>query len=320
MFDLSLKCIYLVLFFLAVSGIHFFLYRKCKHWKENSLISTIFIDMALKPLPLFIWMLFLDYLNSQIGDQNLYPYLNVISSSGIVFSFLWALKLLLRKGSFLFLKYDPHDALIIEMVSRVLLFAVFWMGAVIVFPLFGVDIKGVLAVGGIGGIILGVASRDIFANIASGILLAFDAPFHVGDFIFTDQCSGIVQKIGWRFTTLEAEDHKVVYIPNSLFSSMIFRNASLKKERNLIERWPLEPKHFHRAKLIVDSVRSAIEKELSPIERQNLTVTIDKMQGNTFSLLVKVIIAETSEANYQLFHERILIRVGTVLEELGCFS
>ncbi|MCP5821341.1 mechanosensitive ion channel family protein, partial [Klebsiella pneumoniae] len=65
---------------------------------------------------------------------------------------------------------------------------------------FGMSLSGLLTFGGIGGIAIGMAGKDILSNLFSGIMLYFDRPFKIGDWVSSPdrQIEGTVVEIGWR--------------------------------------------------------------------------------------------------------------------------
>lgn len=59
--------------------------------------------------------------------------------------------------------------------------------------------------GGIGGLAVGMAGKDILSNFFSGIMLYFDRPFSIGDWRIRSpdrNIEGTVAEIGWRITKL----------------------------------------------------------------------------------------------------------------------
>ena len=54
-------------------------------------------------------------------------------------------------------------------------------GTLLVLQAFGVSVSGVLAFGGIGGIAIGFAARDLLANFFGALMIFLDRPFSVGD-------------------------------------------------------------------------------------------------------------------------------------------
>jgi potassium efflux system protein len=74
---------------------------------------------------------------------------------------------------------------------------------------------------------LGFGLQEIFANFVSGIILLFERPFRVGDFITVGEFSGRVTKIRTRATTILDSDNKEIVIPNKTFITGQLTNWTL---------------------------------------------------------------------------------------------
>lgn len=74
---------------------------------------------------------------------------------------------------------------------------------------------------------LGFGLQEIFANFVSGIILLFERPIRINDFITINSISGTVKNIRIRATTLIDSDNKEVIIPNKTFVTGTFTNWSL---------------------------------------------------------------------------------------------
>lgn len=79
----------------------------------------------------------------------------------------------------------------------------------------GVNITSVIAALGAAGITIGLALQGTLANFASGVIILFNHPFKVGDYIETEDSAGTVVSIDLMYTTLLTIDNKHVVFPNS---------------------------------------------------------------------------------------------------------
>ena len=101
----------------------------------------------------------------------------------------------------------------------------------------GVSVSGLLAFGGIGGIAVGFAARDLLANFLGGLSIYLDRPFTVGDWIRSPdrEIEGTVEEIGWRMTRIRTFDQRPLYVPNSIFASVALENPSRMNNRRIYE-------------------------------------------------------------------------------------
>lgn len=81
-------------------------------------------------------------------------------------------------------------------------FAVFAIASIVILDNLGVNITGLIAGFGIGGIAIGLAAQGIFADLFATISIIFDRPFQRGDTIEYDGTIGTVDKIGMRSTRI----------------------------------------------------------------------------------------------------------------------
>ena len=79
----------------------------------------------------------------------------------------------------------------------------------------GVNVAGLLATLGIGGLAMAMAAKSTLENLLAGITIAFDRPFKMGDYIKVGSIAGTVEDLGLRSTRLRTVERTVVTIPNS---------------------------------------------------------------------------------------------------------
>lgn len=76
--------------------------------------------------------------------------------------------------------------------------------------------------------------QEIFANFVAGIILMFERPFRIGDWVTVDQFTGVVTKIRTRATTIVNWDRKEYIIPNRDFITGRLVNWTLSDNINRI--------------------------------------------------------------------------------------
>jgi small-conductance mechanosensitive channel len=127
-----------------------------------------------------------------------------------------------------------HGTLISAMnIIRVLVnVAVFAVALILILDNLGVNVTGLVAGLGIGGIAIGLAAQGIFADLFAALAILFDKPFRRGDSIQYDKTSGTVENIGLKTTRLRAITGEQVIISNTkLLSNEIRNTARLDRRR-----------------------------------------------------------------------------------------
>ena len=87
------------------------------------------------------------------------------------------------------------------------------------------DVGGIFAALGVGSIVVGLALQNAVGGVISGLLLLFEQPFAIGDYLTTAQGRGRVDSINWRAIHLDT-GNGILVIPNAELAGGAFRNLS----------------------------------------------------------------------------------------------
>ncbi|MCW1432231.1 mechanosensitive ion channel family protein [Novosphingobium sp. JCM 18896] len=102
---------------------------------------------------------------------------------------------------------------IIRLLVTIALFAI---ATIVVLSNLGVNVTGLLAGLGVGGIAIGLAAQGVFGDLFAALAIIFDKPFRLGDFISYDKGSGsgTVEAIGLKSTRLRGANGEQRIIAN----------------------------------------------------------------------------------------------------------
>ena len=121
---------------------------------------------------------------------------------------------------------------IIRLLVTIVLFAI---AAVLILGNLGVNVTGLIAGLGVGGIAIGLAAQGIFADLFAALAILFDRPFRKGDAIKIDNLSGTVEDIGLKSTRIRSVTGEQVIVANKqLLEKEIHNLARLSKRRTVI--------------------------------------------------------------------------------------
>ena len=122
-----------------------------------------------------------------------------------------------------------HDTLQSAMVLIRLLvsFALFAVAAIVVLDNLGVNVTGLVAGLGVGGIAIGLAAQGIFSDLFAAISIIFDKPFRRGDTVSYDNTTARVEVIGMKSTRLRALTGEEKIISNSKLLEKEITNNTL---------------------------------------------------------------------------------------------
>ena len=96
----------------------------------------------------------------------------------------------------------------------------------------GINVTPLIAGLGVTGFILGFAFQESLGNLASGMMIAINEPFKVGDFISAGGMDGVVRELNMMATILTTPDNKKVVLPNkSVWGSPITNFSAMETRR-----------------------------------------------------------------------------------------
>lgn len=87
------------------------------------------------------------------------------------------------------------------------------------------DIGGLFTALGIGSIVIGLALQNAVGSVISGLLLLFEQPFELGDWLDADGVRGQVVEVNWRSVHIKTDDG-IRIVPNATLAASSIVNLS----------------------------------------------------------------------------------------------
>ncbi|MTB65360.1 mechanosensitive ion channel [Providencia sp. wls1943] len=213
----------------------------------------------------------------------------------------------IKKGS------DPTSA---RIIARVFKTAVIVIIILLFGEHFGMSLSGLMAFGGIGGIAIGMAGKDILSNFFSGIMLYFDRPFNIGDWVSSPDrnIEGTVVEIGWRITKIVTFDHRPLYIPNSLFSSISVENPGRMTNRRIKTEIGLRYEDSDKVSAIVEDIRTMLKQDENIDTGQTLLVYFDAFADSSLNIMVYCFTKTTVWAEWLAAQQAVYLKIIEIVK------
>ena len=183
----------------------------------------------------------------------------------------------------------------------------------------GYSISGVLAFGGVGGIAVGFAARDLLANFFGGLMIYMDRPFNVGEWIRSPdkEIEGTVEKIGWRLTTIRTFDKRPLYVPNSLFNNISVENPSRMSNRRIKETIGIRYDDLSKMKKIIDDVKKMLKEHPEIDKNKTLIVNFNEFAPSSLDFFVYTFTKTTDWVHYHEIKQEIMLSIINIIESNG---
>lgn len=209
----------------------------------------------------------------------------------------------------------PMDATTVRAVGKLLRASVIITGVLVAMQLFGYSISGLLAFGGIGGIAVGFAAKDLLANFFGGLMIYLDRPFSVGEWIRSPdkEIEGVVEDIGWRLTRIRTFDKRPLYIPNSAFASISVENPSRMSNRRIYETVGIRYEDIGSMDAIVAQVTAMLLEHPEIDTGQTMIVNFNKFSASSVDFFIYTFTKTTNWIDFHKIKQDVLLKVAQIV-------
>ncbi|MBA5761004.1 mechanosensitive ion channel family protein [Vibrio sp. 404] len=290
--------------------------RTAIHWDNLTL-------HALKtPISTLIWCwpatISLGFLLQQQMGTKL-DWLSTVKLILVIAIFIWFTMRLINNVEEYVLQQKKRDETTVQAVAKVARLFFLTIGALTIMQAFGLSLSGLLTFGGVGGLIVGLAAKDLLSNFFGGMMIYFDRPFKVGDWIRSPdrQIEGTVERIGWRMTIIRTFDKRPLYVPNSVFSNIVVENPSRMLNRRIYETVGLRYEDGAKVEQIAQQIRDMLEHHADIDAKQTLIVNLNGFGPSSLNLMVYTFTKTVNWIRYQEVKQDVLLKIMTIVSENG---
>ena len=292
--------------------------------------ATDFDDIILKsiqkPLTYLIILVSLILISEALND--LFQIFEFFDTSKVIYLLIvilisWTLLRILNgyysNKSFLRNLKESDDPMVVEqtyeITIRIFKIIVIIITALTLMQEFGLSISGLLAFGGVGGLVIGLAAKDLLSNFFGGLMIFLDRPFKVGEFIKSPDrnIEGIVESIGWRLTVVRTFSKNVLYIPNSAFANIVVENATRMTNRRINQIIGLRYDDLDKIPKIVDDVRIYLESHNDIDQSNKPTVYFQSFSASSCDFFIRAFTKTKDWREFLKTKEQVLYKVSEII-------
>ena len=216
-------------------------------------------------------------------------------------------------------KTDDLDLTTVEAIGRLIRITVLITSGLIILQTLGFSVSGVLAFGGLGGIAVGFAAKDLLSNFFGGLMIFLDRPFGVGDWIRSPDrdIEGTVESLGWRLTTIRTFDKRPLYVPNATFLSVAVENPSRMSHRRIYETIGVRYDDADQVQVVVERVKKMLAQHPDIDSSQTLMVNFNQFGPSSLDFFIYCFTNTTVWTEYHMVKEDVLLKTYDLITELG---
>lgn len=293
--------------------------KTSNHWDDALLHS------AERPVSAAIWIIgiafALEIIRRDVGAGSqilaLAPRLRDV---GVVACLAWFLLRLIRNAADNYLQAviergEEVDRTTVDALTKLGRLTVIIVAALIIMQTLGFSVSGVLAAGGIGGIAIGFAAKDLLANFFGGLTIYLDRPFSVGEWIRSPdkQIEGTVEAISWRHTRIRAFNKNPIYVPNSVFTTIVVENPSRMTHRRIYETIGIRYEDLPAMPAIVSEVKQMLIDHPEIASDQTLIVNFNQFADSSLNFFVYTFTKTREWVKYHAVKQDVLFKIADVI-------
>ncbi len=285
-------------------------------WDDAAIVA------ATRPLTWLIWIIGISFAADIIYIKTAVPVFQAVApirDVGVLGCFTWFLLRFIKESESVFSNPEGESSLdkhTVEATGKLLRLAIIITAVLVTLQTLGYSISGVLAFGGVGGIAIGFAAKDLLANFFGGLLIYLDRPFKVGDWISSPDRSleGTVEKIGWRMTQVRTFDKRPLYVPNSIFTNIIVENPSRMSNRRIYETIGIRYDDIKQIETIATQVKDMLLQHIEIDTNQTLMVNFNEFSDSSVDFFVYTFTKTTDWVKFHQIKQDVLLRISEIIE------
>jgi MscS family membrane protein len=294
--------------------------------RTTNLWDDALFKAAGRPLSLLVWLVGITLAAQWVPVREEGSLLNAdtiirIRQIGVLYAIAWFLYAFVGNIEGNIVKNAKRDdreidKTTVNALGRVVRITIVVTSILIGLDTLGFDIAGLMAVGGIGGLAIGLAAKDMLANFFGGVTVFIDRPFGIGDWILLKDkgIEGVVEEIGWRQTTIRKFDKRPVYVPNAVFTTASVENPSRMTNRRINETIGLRYKDISQMDAITVAVRDMLVNHPEIDEQQTLMVHLNAFNQSSVDFFIYCM---THTVNWQRYHQvkqDVLLQISEIVQ------
>lgn len=284
-------------------------------------IDDYLINALSAPLKLLIWYGWL-YLSLQELKVEILTLGKVVEYIDIapIFILTWGvLRLISSIESFMLEKEGNVDKDSVRLFTRLIKMLFVFAIVLGVAQYFGYSATSILTLGGVGGLVVGFAAKDMLANIFGGLMIQMDKPFSTGDWIRTTDKSieGVVEKIGWRMTRIRTFNKNPLYVPNGIFATIPIETPSRMTNREIYVVIGIRYDDIAQMKSIIEKVENLLADHEHINHNEPCRVYFDSFNASSLDFVIWAFSSVTAGAKFKKIKGKLLLDVADIIAEHG---
>jgi len=174
-------------------------------------------------------------------------------------------------------------------------------------------VTSLLAGAGVIGLALGFAFQDIASNFVSGIFIAFNKPYRVGDIVQSGEYVGNVTAVNLRTTTITTFQGLEVMVPNRFLFTEVITNFTNTPKRRI--DLAVGVSYDDDLQKVEDLLKKELENLPNRIKNQDIDVFFTDFGGSSINLEARVWVKYPNHRNFLITKSEAIKKIKIVFDK-----
>lgn len=308
---------------------YFFSYRlRPVYERKNLRWHMALADSLHTPAQIYIWisvvLLSIPKLFVPVGVKiSSYEFLHTVQNLATAIFFFWFfMRFVKRIEASFYLRVsqgvgkltDRTQISAFAQITRVVIIVLFLL---VMLPIFGIPTAALLTLGGASTIVIGFATKDTLANFLGGLMIYWDRPFSVGDWIRSPdkEIEGTVEDIGWRLTRIRTFDKRPLYVPNGFFSNISIENPSRMTNRRIKTNIGVRFSDAAKVPAMLQGVQDMLKNHPEIDTNQTLMVNMFEFGESSLNFFIYTFTKTTNWVKFEAIQQDVLLKTYEIIRE-----
>lgn len=293
----------------------------------NTVWDDALVQTASRPMLTVLWLVGLGYMARVLQRQTEEAFINellVARDVGLIICVAWFLLRFVGKVGRNIVagraaRGEHVDNTTIDALVKLARLITLVVLLLIAAQTMGFQVTGLLALGGVGGIAVGFAAKDILANFFGGLTIYLDRPFVVGEWIRSPdkQIEGTVEHISWRHTRIRGFNKNPIYVPNAVFTNIVVENPSRMSHRRIKATIGLRYDDFAVVAPIVADIKAMLASHSAIDSDMTLIVNFNEYGASSLDLMIYTFTKTTVWVEFHEVKQDVLLQIGEIIARHG---
>lgn len=211
----------------------------------------------------------------------------------------------------------PIDPQVVPIIERTLRGAIAIVAILTYLDLVGVNVAGLIAGLGVGGLAVALAAKESIANLFAFFMILLDRSFRVGDTISVGGVEGRVEEIGFRSTRMRTSTDSLVMVPNSNIAGGTIENLGQRQVRRIRNEFAISGSNATELIKLFEKTVANHCRSVSFLAFDRTNIWIEKISGERVDLVLQTYILSQHVSEENKIKHQLLLDCLEIGQRLG---